>query len=314
VSAKVGTKAASYRPRPMAGPNVDVGIVTYGAREVAVAAIGRLLEVAGDVRVLVHDNASPDGTADAIAASHPSVELERSPVNLGFAAAMNRLLARSTAPWLFALNPDAWPEAGALERLVTEGEAHPRAAAVAPMVLRPGGGLEHSTQPLPSLRVAASCAVGGYDRLVRRDQPGDVGWAVGAALLMRRTAVEEIGGFDERLFLFAEDLEWCWRAHERGWTIRFEPEAVVRHVGGASAAVTYGRRRTQVQVHNTYRVFRERRGALATIAYRALNVAGCARLYALARLRRDAPGRAEWADQLRAHLGSVGGADAPPSS
>jgi N-acetylglucosaminyl-diphospho-decaprenol L-rhamnosyltransferase len=296
----------------MAGPNVDVGIVTHGARDVAVAAIGRLLDVAGDLRVLVHDNASPDGTAEAIATSHPSVDLQRSPVNLGFAAGMNRVLARSTAPWLLALNPDAWPEPGAVERLVTAGEAHPRVAAVAPMLLRPDGRLEHSTQPLPSLRVAASCAAGGYDRLVRRDRPGDVGWAVGAALLLRRRAVEDVGGFDERLFLFAEDLEWCWRARDRGWTIRFEPEAVVRHIGGASASVTYGRRRTRAHVHNTYRVFRERRGALATLAYRALNVVGCARLYLLARLRRDAEGRAEWADHLRAHLAPVRGADAPP--
>lgn len=291
---------------------VDIGIVTYGARDVAMAAIGQLLDVAGDARVLVHDNASPDGTADAIAAAHPSVEVHCNPVNVGFAAGMNQLLARSTAPWLLALNPDAWPEPGAIDRLVKAGDAHPRAAAVAPLVLRPDGALEHSVQPLPSLRVAAVCAIGGYERLLRRDRPGDVGWAVGAALLLRRAAVADIGGFDERLFLFAEDLEWCWRAHERGWTIRFEPAAVVRHVGGASASPVYGRRRTRAHLHNTYRVFRQRRGRLATAAYRALNVLGCARLYVLARLRRDAAGRAESADQLRAHLAPVPGADAPP--
>ena len=314
-----------YHPR-VAG--IDVGVVTFNTRDVTVAALERLRASAGDVplRVLVHDNASTDGSADAIRAAIPAAEVEVGEHNVGFAAGMNRLIARSSARWFLALNSDAWPEPGAIERLVAAGEQHPSAAAIAPLLLRPDGSLEHSTFPFPSLPVAAMTAFGGYrwlwPRASRRralvgawqhDVPRDVDWAVGAALLMRRSALDAVGPFDESFFMYAEDLEWCWRARRGGWSIWFEPAAVVRHIGNASGATMYGHARTKAHIHNSYRFYRRVHGRAATLGYRALNIAGCGRLYVMARLRGDKPGRVEWADQLRAHGSRLSPADGPPS-
>jgi GT2 family glycosyltransferase len=307
--------------------DVDVGVVTYETRDLTVAALTRLLDSTTDVaiRLLVHDNASTDGTAAAIAAGVPRAEVEAGDENLGFAGGMNRLIRRSTAPWFLALNSDAWPEPGAIATMVRAGEAHSRAAAVAPRLETPEGLLEHSTYPFPSVRVAAITAVGAYQRLwpalSRRlslvgawdhDEPRDVDWAVGAALLMRRTALDELGGFDDSFFMYAEDLEWGWRARQAGWSIRFEPSALVRHVGNASGRSNYGGLRTRAYLQNTYRFYRRTHGPLSTAAYRTLSLVGCGRLYLGARLRRDEFARALWADHLRAHLSRVSPTDAGP--
>src|SRR3954469_10556844 len=93
---------------------VDVGVVTWNTRDLTVEALRRLLDTdqGCDLRVLVHDNASSDGTPDAVRQRVPEALVEESPDNLGFAAGVNRLLGRSDAPWFLALNSDAWPKPG----------------------------------------------------------------------------------------------------------------------------------------------------------------------------------------------------------
>ncbi|MHB8466599.1 MAG: glycosyltransferase family 2 protein [Acidimicrobiales bacterium] len=292
---------------------VDVGVITYNTRDLTLRALRSLLESEQDVdlRVLVHDNDSADGTAAALATELPGVDVVACPDNLGFAAGINRLLARSTAPWFFALNSDAWPEPGAIGALVETAERFPTAAAVAPLLLRPDGTLEHSTFPFPSVTVAAICAVGGYQRWLGRradelmlvgswhhDRPRPVDWAVGAALLMRRSIVDCVGGWDERFFMYAEDLEWCWRASRMGFEIRFDPSAVVRHIGGASSPPGA----SSPDMQNAYRTYRRVRGPVSTAAYRALNVVGCARQLAVGEIRGDQAQVAYWRTRLKANL------------
>src|SRR3954452_22135652 len=203
-------------------PRVDVGVVTWNTRDVTVAALRSLLSATTDceMRLLVRDNGSSDGTADAISAAFPDAFVDAGSEKLGFPAGMNTLIARSDAPWFFALNSDAWPEPGCLPTLVRTVDERPRVAAAAPLLLRPDGSLEPSTLPFPSLRVGLMMAVGAQrwmpqtaDRMLlegvwAHDRPRFVDWAVGAALLMRRTALDDIGGFDERFFMYVEDLEW----------------------------------------------------------------------------------------------------------
>ncbi len=312
----------------MERPRVDVGVVTYGARDLAVKALRRLVDAdhGCDVRVLVHDNASPDGTADAIRAEVPEVDLVAGSENLGFGQAMNRVLARSDAPWFLCLNPDAWPEPGAVATLVRTALEHPRAACIAPRLERPDGALDFSTGPFPSLGVALRLAV-GYQHFGRRraeelllagawhyDRPRTVDWAIAACWLLRRDAVEQIGGFDERFFMYAEDLEWCWRAHDRGWEVRFEPAALVRHVGGGSTEAVYQGGQERAWMVNTHRLLASRKGRAYTAAYQALNGLACTRLRVLARLRGDHAGAARWASSARAHVASYRGEDGPPTS
>jgi GT2 family glycosyltransferase len=135
------------------------------------------------------------------------------------------------------------------------------------------------------------------------DRTRVVDWAVGAALLMRRPALDEIGPFDDRFFMYAEDLEWCWRARQRGWEILFEPGAVVRHIGNVSGQARFGRRRTATYMANTYRFYESEHGRLAMNVLRALNVAGAARGLAAAKLARDQTRANYWRTMVGAYMG-----------
>jgi GT2 family glycosyltransferase len=304
---------------------VDIGVVTFNTADLTADALRRALDssLGCDLRLLVHDNASTDDTVAVIERRVPEADVERCDANLGFAAGMNRLLARSDAPWFLALNSDAWPEAGAIDSLLAAASADPRIAAVAPRLERPDGTLEYSTHPFPSVSTAALTAMGVVHGPVARrrlispawshDEARDVDWAVGAALLMRRSAVEAVGGFDERFFMYAEDLEWCWRARQAGWRIIFEPGAVVRHVGNASGSRNYGSRRTHAYVHNTYRFYRATHGRVSTVLLRVFHAAGAVRLWVDRRRAGDVDGARLWADHVRAHLTPVGGPDGPPA-
>jgi len=294
-------------------PRVDVGVVTWNTAELTATALRRLLDSdqGCDLRVLVQDNASSDGTPDALRDRVPEADVEVSPTNVGFAAAVNRLLARSDAPWFLALNSDAWPRPGAVAAMVRAAERHPRAAAVAPRIERPEGGIEHSTHPFPSVRVALASAVGLRGAWAERhalhgawahDRERRVDWAVGAALLLRRSAVEEIGGLDDSFFMYAEDLEWAYRADSHGWETWFTPDAVIVHVGNASGEKKYGDTRTAIWVANTYRFYRRHHGAAGTAAYRSANAIGAGVAAVRAVARRDRDTAQHWVSTVPLHF------------
>jgi N-acetylglucosaminyl-diphospho-decaprenol L-rhamnosyltransferase len=305
-------------------PQVDVGVVTWNTAELTVRALRHLLDTDQGVRLrlLVRDNASTDGTADAIERSVPEAEVDRGSDNLGFAGGVNTLIERASAPWFLALNSDAWPQPGAIARLVDTADRHARSAVVAPRLERPDGSLEHSTYPFPSLRVAAAMAVGGdrwfprsiRDRLLlegswNHDRARSVDWAVGAALLMRRAALDEVGGFDEGFFMYAEDLDWCWRAAQLGWSIEFDPSAVVVHVGNASGSHRYGDRRTHTYLQNTHRWYKAVHGPRRSAAYRRLNALGALRCQLAARRRGDLATADWWRSVREVHRSPVDDVD-----
>ena len=292
------TPAAAARPR------VDVGVVTWNTRDVTVEALRRLLatDTGADVRVLVRDHASADGTADAVAAL--GVDVDRAADNPGFAAGVNALLRRSDADWFLALNPDAWPTPGALGRLVATLERHPGAAVVSPALQRPDATPEPAGLPFPT--------VGGVARtLLSPQQPAlppttePVDWVVFAAPLFRRSALKDVGPLDESFHMYAEDLEWCWRARRRGWEVLVEPAATVVHVGNASGAQAYGDHRGAAVAASTDRFLRRTRGRPVALAYRGLAAAGAARQWAGARRAGDTGRAAYWARETRAQLRPV---------
>jgi GT2 family glycosyltransferase len=290
-------------------PEVDVLVVTWNTADLTAAALRRLLDAHHDarVRVLVHDNASSDATPAVLAERVPEAQVEVSPTNGGFAAGVNQLLARSRAPWLLVLNSDAWPDPGAVDRLVAVAREHPDAGMVVPRLESPTGDLELSTLPAPSVVTAWAVAADAHrwapgwaeGRLLpgawRHDRAREVDWAVGAAWLVRREAMEQTGPLDESLFMYGEDVEWCLRMRKAGWRIRFEPAAVVRHVGNASGATAYGGHdRTRAWVANDLLLFRRDRSALATRAYAAGRVAGARRAAAAATRRGDSDTADHW--------------------
>ncbi len=297
-------------------PAADVCVVTWNTAELTATSLRRLLDSDQGcvMRLLVRDNGSSDGTVGALRARVPEAEVDAGAENLGFAGGVNTLLRRSKAPWIFLLNSDAWPDPGAIGLLIEAAGRHPRAAAVAARLERPDGTLEHSTLPFPSVRLAATMAFGRKrlsparaDELMledawAHDRPRRVDWAVGAALLLRRAAVDDVGPLDERFFMYAEDLEWCWRAAGKGWEIWFEPAAVVRHIGNASGEKRFGDRRTRAYMDNTYAFYARAHGTAAAIAYRALNLAGIGMRYLSARRARDRGLAAYWRMNFKANL------------
>jgi GT2 family glycosyltransferase len=299
-------------------PVVDICMLTWNTRDVTLGALRRLCGSPQGVpfRVLVRDNASSDGTADAIATELPEIALDRGTHNVGFAAGMNLLLAETTAPFVLLLNGDAWPEPYALERLVTAGRSQSDVGAVAPLLLAPDGSIERSTWPFPSLPLSLLYASGAR-RLVPRsradrwlledgwehDRGRWVDWAVGAAVLVPRAVLQRIGGLDERFFMYGEDVEWCWRMKDAGLGVWFEPSAVVHHVRSASADQLFAADVAARKAMASAAVMRARRGRAIAAIWRFLEIVIAARVWWRARRSADAAAK-HWARSvIRAHLG-----------
>jgi GT2 family glycosyltransferase len=206
--------------------------------------------------VLVVDNASSDGSvgqAGSFDASFP-IAIIRNDENVGFGRANNQAFARSRAPLLFLLNPDAELREGTLDRLIATLDEHPDAGACAPRLVNPDGSVQPAIWPNPPTAVHIILGGTGLWRLLPRgprgrllyadhwtyDRVAPVPMVSGAAMLVRRRIIEELGGFDERFAMYAEDNEWCLRMRRAGWEVFFDPRATVMHHGGVLSLSRWG--------------------------------------------------------------------------
>jgi hypothetical protein len=201
--------------------------------------------IAGEIWVV--DNHSHDGSAAAIAREFPDVHLLELEQNLGFGAANNRAFARASGEFLLLLNSDALVHRGAVGELVEFLRGHPEVGAVGPRLLNEDGTLQVSCWKFPSPTRVWLEALGVARLLPSHPQLGDyfrwahdekrsVDFVIGACLLVRRAVFQQIGGFDENFFLYAEETDWQKRMRAAGWDIVFWPAAEVTHLGGASGA------------------------------------------------------------------------------
>lgn len=291
-------------------------MLTWNTADLTVQALRRLLDTdqGVDLRLLVRDNASSDDTVARLHAEVPEAEIDEGDTNLGFAAGVNTLLARSDADFFFLLNSDAWPQNGAIGALVAAAQRHANAAAIVPRIQHPDGRLQHTTHPFPSARVAAITAF-RWNRISRQradelflegawmhDRERKLDWAHGAAMLIPRWAIEQVGGFDESFFFYAEDLEWCWRAHALGFQIWIEPKAVVTHVQSASGDQLYAGARTRAHMSNAYRFYRREHGTASALTWWGLNVAGASVRLVGALARRERSRARQWSAYTKAQL------------
>jgi N-acetylglucosaminyl-diphospho-decaprenol L-rhamnosyltransferase len=283
-------------PAPARPPAIAVAVVSWNTRELLG---GCLASLAADARaglaeVHVVDNGSSDGSAAMVAARYPWAQLTASDRNLGYGPAVNLVAAAARSPWLVAANADTAVAPGALARLLGCAEADPGAAIVAPRLLGGDGATQHTVHPFPTLGLALAFNLGlgrawprwGERRLLEGrwdpERPRLVDWAHGAFLLIRRAAFDQLGGFDSEQWMYAEDLDLAWRATAAGWRVRYEPGAVVRHVGGAAAAQAWGDRADARWMRSTYAWMLRRRGPAVTRAYGLVNTAGAVGRLALA--------------------------------
>lgn len=246
---------------PRKRPEVSVVLASYNARQVLTRT---LRSVTGTGReVIVVDNASTDGSAALVRERFPDVRLVELPENRGFGAANNAGMEIGRGRYVLLLNSDAWPVGDGIERLVALADRRPRAGAVGPRLLNPDGSLQRSVRGYPTLwrlateylflrklaprsRLLNAFYCGGFDHTYEREAE----FLMGAVMLLRREAIDEVGGFDERFFLFSEETDLCYRLRRAGWSVVFTPEAEFVHVGGVSTRPEWGRMyREQLRGH-----------------------------------------------------------------
>jgi N-acetylglucosaminyl-diphospho-decaprenol L-rhamnosyltransferase len=228
----------------MADPaDAAVVITTYNA----LPWIEQCLESVSGTPTVVVDNDSTDGTVAFVRERFPAVQVVEQP-NLGLAAGWKRGLEEvPAARWALVLNADAWLVGDALARMVAIGDAHANVAVVAPKLLNADGTLQRSVRGFPTRwRLATEYFYlrklgprtellnafygAGFDHASERE----VECVMGACMLVRTSAVEEVGPPDTDFFLFSEEVDWCYRFAQAGWKTLFTPEARCVHVGGAS--------------------------------------------------------------------------------
>ena len=233
---------------------LSVVIVNYKSRELLLECLASLAaDAAGlETEILVVDNDSRDGSAAAVAERFPDVRVEVNPDNRGYARAVNQGIAATRGPWVLIMNPDCIVRPGALRALIGQLGGHSRCGIAAPRILNPDGSLEYSARSYPG---PLAFLFNRYSLLTRL-LPGnpwsrryllsdwdhasvrDVDWVSGACMLVRREAAEAVGGMDEAFFMFNEDVDWCRRMNQAGWTVDYVPEATVVHAIGASGGTS----------------------------------------------------------------------------
>ena len=270
---------------------VRIGIVVWNTADLLDRCLASLpAAVKGlDAEIVVVDNDSADGSVE-VAARHAGVSLIRNETNVGYAKAMNQALgfgaAGSTPPVVIALNPDTVPPPSSLAALVGRLLAQPDVGLVAPRLVNPDGTMQHSVYRFPSVAVSAAASFVPLrwqrGRLGRRywlegaaphDRSEDIDWAIGAVHVVRAAAVEG-PWYDERWFMYVEDLDLCWRLAQAGWRRVLEAGIDVVHVGNAAGSQAWGVSRTGRWLDATYDWYRLRHGGFAARRWAAVNTAG----------------------------------------
>lgn len=240
--------------------DLAVVVVNHNAGAYLEACLRSVYANAGgaDLEVVVVDNASTDGSARAASEAVPQATLIETGRNGGFAAGVNVGIRATTAPYVLVLNPDAEVWEGTLAGLVKLADERPRAGAIGPMIRNSDGTVYPSGRTVPSIGTAVGHAFLGavwpdnpWSRSYRladwdRSTEREVDWISGAAFLLRRAALDEIGLLDERFFLYAEEVDLFKRLRDAGWTIVFTPELEVVHEQGVST----GRSRRMHLIHS----------------------------------------------------------------
>lgn len=226
-------------------PRLSAVIPTHDTRELTLRCVESLAAQGLEgLQILVVDDGSRDGTAEALAAAHPGVEILRLEPPGGFTRAANLGLSRAGGDVLLLLNSDTEVEPGAFAPLLAAFDRDPRLGAAGAALHYPDGSPQWSGGHAPTLLWLFGLASGLPPLLARlpfwrRVKPvgapaGPVDWVTGAALALRRQAWEESGGFDERFRFYGQDLELCLRLRRAGWKIEIVPEARVLHHHGAT--------------------------------------------------------------------------------
>jgi GT2 family glycosyltransferase len=267
------------------------------------------------VEVVVLDNASEDGSADAVREHFPDVRLIAQEFRAGFGANHNTVIRATSGRYVYVLNEDTTADDWGFDRVVAYLDAHQGVAALGPRLVYPDGRQQQSAWrfPTPAVSALGLLTVGKLGVAQSHGAaPREVDWVTGAALVVRREALEEVGLFDEEFFLYSEEVDLQFRLRRAGWEVHYFPAAtVVHHESQFSAEIP--ERRINEMWRSRHRYWRKhhsvtgaRVAALATGAQYAVRAAAAplarrsARrmlLHARDSWRVDGPGLRELADE-----------------
>lgn len=238
--------------------DISVVLVSYNTRELlkrCLQTVSTNTDSSVSYEIIVVDNASIDGSVEMLQRDFPDVRVLPMSENLGFGPACNRAVEVSSGEYIALLNPDAELVGDTLGELLTFAADHPRAGIYGGRSINADGSLDPKSCWAAPTAWSTACWAVGLTKLFKghpifdpesmgewkRDTVREVDVVTGYLLFIRREIWKELDGFDERFFLYAEDVDLCTRAKAAGYTPTIDPDAVVRHVGGASSATRAGK-------------------------------------------------------------------------
>ena len=275
-------------------PDITVSLVNTSNRELLLDCLASLGDAAAEteLEVIVVDNASTDGSADAVRAAHQGVQVVERDRRHGFGANHNEAIRRATGRYVLILNEDTVLHAGALDRMRRFMDQNPEVGACGPKILNPDGSPQPSAFHFPTPgRVAMTTLTlqrrgwvqSGSNHIARVD------WVCGAAILARTPALRAIGGFDERLFIYSEDPDLCLRLREAGYATAYFPYASLVHLENATTGGVPKRRIAQMERSRALYT-RTHHGRSGELAVRGLTAATFAARAGLAKALLTVPG------------------------
>ncbi len=305
-------------------PDLSVSIVNTNSRELLLACLESLAGTAAEVVVL--DNASEDGSAEAVRERFPDVRLIAQSHRAGFGANHNTVIRATTCRYVYVLNEDTTAGDWGFEALTTYLDAHPRVAALGPRLVYPDGRLQDSAWrfPTPLVSMLGLVSLGRLGVTQSRgDAPRAVDWVMGAAVVLRREALDEVGLFDEGFFLYSEEVDLQTRLRRAGWEVHYFPlVSVVHHESQFSADIP--ERRINEMWRSRHRYWQKHhsgagariaalatgaqyaaRAALSPVARRDPRLGARMRLHAHDSLRVTGPGLRELADEWNGRVGTA---------
>lgn len=227
---------------------------------------------------IVIDNNSSDGTASTVKQQYPEVTVIKNQENKGFAKANNQGIAISKGQYILLLNPDTVVHLNALETLVNFMDNNPDVGACGPKLLNNDGTAQGSVRTFPTFRGVLYChtvcrllSLFRFEYLTwmmedfSYDKQVDVDQVMGAAMIVRRSIIEQVGDMDENFFMYYEEVDLCYRIKQAGWRIVFLPEAVITHLGGRSSGQMPLKR--IMTLSSMIAFFRKHRGISATFIF-----------------------------------------------
>jgi len=249
---------------------LDVVVVAYRSRELVEACLESLRRnpPRAGVTITVVDNDSRDGTVERVGRAFPDVRVIESGANIGFGAANNIAIRETSSPYVLALNPDTRMTPGTLDRLLALMDEQPEVGICGCRLEREDGTFDHaSRRSFPTVAGALGHFLGVGRRswspkaLAQYRAPGVEAGPVdavnGALMLMRRTALDEVGLFDEGYWMYMEDLDLCYRFKEAGWVTWYVPDVTVTHVKAGTSGPVRSARLTYAFHYGMLRFYRK---------------------------------------------------------